>query len=208
MKKSLVALLCALLGACSLSGLSGKAPLATYDFGVPAAPSGNALSWPYLSLDVNAPDWIDSSMIAYRLAYEAAQKLRQYTTSRWVGPPSQMLSERLQYRLGVQADGDSTPGCLLRLELQEFSQIFDDAQRSHALLLAQVRLLDKKRRLLHERRFRIEIPATTPDAQGGVVALASAVEGLGSELERWLKETAQSEQSGQLNSCRPPVAAG
>lgn len=194
-----------LLAACSFPGLSSMTPLAAYDFGLRAARPDKAQVWPDLTLEVHAPEWIDALPMAYRLAYAEAQKLHQYAASRWVGAPSRLLSDRLQDRLGMQAAPGSASACQLRLELQEFSQIFDDLRQSRGVLQLQARLFDSRRRFLLERRFRFEVPAATPDASGGAAALAFAVEQLGNEIELWLNQSAQ---SGQSNSCRLSATTG
>lgn len=208
MKKTIfvaVLLLPILLAACGFPGVSGKAAPVTYDFGLPLARPEKASAWPFLTLEVNAPEWVDAAPIAYRLAYEEAQKLRQYADSRWVGAPSRLLAERLRDRLGMQSASGSAPACQLRLELQEFSQVFADQRQSRGVVQVQARLFDPRRRLLLEGRFRIEERAVTADASGAAAALALAVERLGNDFELWLNQPAQ---SGQWAACRPLPATG
>lgn len=205
MKILLAAAISLLLAACALGGRGSGAPAAVYDFGPVAAQPAGGASWPQLALDVRVPEWLDASPIVYRLAYEDPLKLRQYAGSRWAGAPGRLIALHLQHRLGLQSAFAEAPACQLRLEVQEFSQIFDSERQSRAVLLARARLYDAKRRLLAEKDFSLESPAATADAHGGAAALAAAADRLGGELGVWLAIVGP---AGYLNSCRAPLAAG
>lgn len=177
-----------LLGGCAAGARNGPA-VVVYDFGLPAArlPAGGA--WSGLALEVRAPSWFDSLNVDYRLAYDDPLKQREYIGSRWAGTPGALLAQRLAQQLGSASAGGTAgviASCLLRVELQEFSQVFDSAQQSRGLLQASVRLIDAKRQLLAERQLRIEQPASSPDAQGGVNALVAASSDFGVQLADWL----------------------
>lgn len=200
----LVALLVALLlAACAGGGRNTQAPI-VYDFGVPAARLAGDDAWSKLALEIKAPNWFDSPNIAYRLAYEDPLKLRDYPGSRWAGTPAQLLAQRLRQQLGVAgATSNTAADCLLRVDLQEFSQIFDAPQQSRAALHASLTLLDGRRRLVVERVLAIERPAASADAHGGVVALVAASDELGRQMAGWLRGL---EQSGVLKICRAGAA--
>lgn len=150
------------------------------------------------------PSWFDSPGIEYRLLYENPLKLRSYAGSRWVGAPGLLLSQRLRQQLGfVGVSGHGAVTCLLRLELQEFSQVFDTPERSRALLQGRASLLDRGRRVVVNRLIDIEQAATTPDARGGVVALVSVSDELGRQLAAWLNDL---EKRGTLKGCRVTAA--
>ena len=200
MKKVLVILLGLLLSAC-VGGIRSGTQAIVYDFGLPATRLVTDGSWSRLALDVKSPPWFDSLYINYRLAYDDPLKQREYAGSRWAGVPDVLLAQRLRQQLGiVTAGGSMVVDCLLKVELQAFSQVFDSPQSSRGVLLASASLIDRKRQLVAERQVMIEKPAITADAHGGVVALVSASDELGQELAFWLAEL---EKNGNLNSCRP-----
>jgi cholesterol transport system auxiliary component len=185
MKIICILLAVSLLGGCA-AGARNSPPAVIYDFGLPAQRLPAAGAWSGLALDVRSPPWSDSLKVDYRLSYEEPLKQREYSGSRWAGAPSALLAQRLAQQLGLASGGGSSAACQLRVELHEFSQIFDSPQQSRALLQGSVRLVDSKRHLLAERQLRIETPATTPDAQGGVNALVAASNELGGQLASWL----------------------
>ena len=128
-------------------------------------------------LEVRAPAWLDGSAMIYRLAYADAAQWREFSQARWVAPPAGLLERRLQRLLGYGAAG-KRDGCLLRLELDEFSQVFTAPHRSHALLQVRARWFDAGRKPLQVKTLRIEQPVPedrAADAQSGVAALVEAV---------------------------------
>ncbi len=182
MNRILIVLL--LLGGCAV-GAKNTPPLTVYDFGLPAARLSAAESWPRVALEVKSPVWFDSLNIDYRLAYDNPLKQREYADSRWAGAPGVLLAQRLRQQLGtVNESGGSA--CLLRVELQEFSQVFVSPQQSHALVQANVQLLDARRQLLATRQIAVERPAASADAAGGVAALVAAGNEFGAQLAAWL----------------------
>ena len=182
MKQILIVLL--LLGGCAV-GARNSPPLAVYDFGLPAARLPAAENWPRVALEVRSPAWFDSLNIDYRLAYDNPLKQREYADSRWAGAPGVLLAQRLRQQLGTVNDNGSS-ACLLRVELQEFSQVFASPQQSQALIQANVQLFDARRQLLVVRQLTVERPASSGDAAGGVAALVDASNDFGVQLARWL----------------------
>jgi cholesterol transport system auxiliary component len=196
-------LLAAFLAACSTGQLRNAPPVVAYDFGLPAHQIVGDGVLPGLALEVRSPPWFESLNIDYRLNYDEPLRQREYSGSRWVGSPGTLLAQRLRQQLGiVGATGAGGQVCALRIELQEFSQIFDSPQQSHALLLANASLIDARRRVTGERRIAIEKAAATADAHGGVVALVAASAELGQALADWLVAL---ETSGALKSCAPAI---
>jgi len=121
-KLSICLAACALLAACA-GGTRNTRSAGTYDFGLPAARLATGASWSKLALEIRAPFWFDSLSIEYRLLYDDPLQLRSYAASRWAGAPGLLLAQRLRQQLGVLSGGGRTAvSCLLRLELQEFSQ--------------------------------------------------------------------------------------
>jgi len=190
-------LLAAALGAgCSL-GPTQKAPVTVYDLGMPGAPSRSGEIDAVLEVpDVVAPAWLDSPAIHYRLAYHDEARYPGYANSRWAAPPAFLLTERLRQGAaaasrGVVRQGDGARAdYVLRLELEEFSQVFDTPEASRGVIRARASLVSRADRvLLGQTTLSQERPAPTPDAAGGVKALSQASDALvGSALE-WTSKT-------------------
>ena len=188
---------CLMLGACFTTGKrGGEMPLAIYDFG--PQPAAKVVRRPYpLALEVRAPLWFDSMGVDYRLLYVDRARLREYARARWAGPPAQMIQQRLTQQLAFVASGQGQSRCLLRLELTDFSQLFDSPDLSHGVLQGRAQLLDRTRRLLAELPIDLRQPAPTADARGGVAALTSTVERLVDELAAWEADLKASGDAGQ-----------
>ena len=73
----------------------------------------------------------------------------------------------------------------LRLELDEFSQIFDAVDKSRAVVRLRASLI-RNRAVVAQQTFGIERAAATPNAEGGVRALIAASDEAGSRLIDWL----------------------
>ena len=203
MKRIWILLTTTLLSAC-VGGARNTPPIAVYDFGLPpVARLATDGAWSRLALEVKAPIWFDSLNVDYRLAYEDPFKQREYTGSRWAGAPGILISQRLRQQLGaVSSTGNTQADCLLRIELQEFSQIFDTPQRSRGVLYGKANLIDARRQVIAERQIAIEKPAASADAQGGVGALVSASTELGQQLAEWLENLEKDSASKRCNRGR------
>ena len=198
MKKIFLVCAVLLLSAC-VGGARNAPPLTVFDFGLPAERIAAYATHARLALEVRSPPWFDSLNVDYRLAYEDPLKPREYAGSRWAGPPASLLAQRLRQQLGMVASSANTAAdCVLRVELQEFSQVFDSANKSHGVLQGVVSLIDGRRQLVDGRLVHIEKPATTQDAAGGVGALVAASDELGFELANWLSGL---DRAGRAPSC-------
>lgn len=186
MAKWLLVVCCLLIAGCFTAGKrGGDAPLAIYDFGPQPANALVAARKQPLALEVRAPLWFDSMGIDYRLAYVDAARLREYSKARWVGPPAQMLQQRLSQQLRLSLSGQGQARCLVRVEISEFSQVFSSPATSLGAMQGRTILLDRSRRQVAEWSINIEKPAASPDARGGVGALSDAVDQLASDLLGW-----------------------
>ncbi len=181
---------------------------AVYDFGAGSTQHtpASALRPPHLAPlivgEIEASPALDSSAMLYRLSYANPQQLRPYTQARWSMPPAQLLRQRLRARLGEQHallnTGDSLlsgtktappPPLNLRLELEEFSQLFDTPEHSTGLLRLRATLTQASptgQQLIAQRSFTLQRTAPTPDAPGGVQALTEASEAVALEVEAWV----------------------
>lgn len=196
--KKLLILLCLTLGACITTGKrGGDAAMAVYDLGTPAArQDGGAVP---LAVEVRAPYWFDSLGIEYRLAYAEPGRLRDYGQARWAAPPAMLVQQRLVQQLGLVPQGQGGAKCMLRIDIDEFSQIFDTPDSSRGVVDARVALLDAGRNAVAQRSFKIEKPAPSQDSRGGVAALGAAVELLAGDLGRWQRDL---NASGRLKGCK------
>jgi cholesterol transport system auxiliary component len=150
-----------LLGGCS--ALPDKPIRASmYDFGPgelkqPVSGQAQLENLPALAIDdISTPGGVlDNMAVLYRLAYQDAQELRPYALARWSMPPAQLVRQRLKDSLSQRRSifnaGDSAAlnrnqnaalPRLLRLELEEFSQVFSSANASTGVIRLRVTLLD------------------------------------------------------------------
>jgi cholesterol transport system auxiliary component len=178
-----------------------------YDFGptAPVAVAGQAAPGrPALVLpDVEANGILDTTALVYRLAYQDANELRPYAFARWTAPPGQLLRQRLRDILGrdrpvldsaaaaaLTRRGGSVPP-VLRVELEEFSQVFDSPAGSRAVLRLRCTLLESSgagERLVAQRTFEVQRPSDSADAPGGVRALTLATDAAAQDIASWLQQ--------------------
>lgn len=197
-----------LLLSCLGLGLAGcaapdkTARVSTYDFGPGnlQTPSAAAPAVPALSVlalaDIDAPAALDSTAVLYRLVYADAQQPRAYAQARWSMVPAQLLRQRLRAHLGQSRTvlnlgeaAASAQAVVLRIELEEFCQVFERADTSTGLVRMRATALQgtpQGERLLGQRSVVVSRPATTADASGGVRALTAATDAAVLELEAWL----------------------
>src|SRR6267378_3424490 len=91
---------------CSFSSISSGPEITQYDFGpAPAKEPAPGLRRPLLIYDVNAPAWLDSPYIYYRLAFQYAARPQAYADSRWVGSPGELIAGRMRGRLAASGEG-------------------------------------------------------------------------------------------------------
>ncbi len=151
---------------------------------------------PFLLTEVHATYWLDNTMMHYRLAYANDQQTRSYANSRWNMPPANLFEQRFKARISA-AGGTVLPamdgtreGILLRLELDDFSQQFDSADRSVAQVALRVSAF-KGGVLLGQKTFRQISPAPSADAAGGAKALTAATDRVIADAIAWLAEMQQ-----------------
>jgi cholesterol transport system auxiliary component len=177
----------------------------SYDLGpqpvVPnsATPAGAPLVLP----DIEVQGALESTALFYRLGYADAFQLRPYAYAKWSAPPAQLLRQRLRDHLGLDRPildsaaaaslarrGGVTPP-VLRVELEEFSQIFESQAASQGVVRVRCTLLENSaagERLVAQRTFTVQRPAPTADAAGGVRALSAATDAAAAEIAGWLRQ--------------------
>jgi cholesterol transport system auxiliary component len=201
-----VFLVLGLLGGCS--SLIPEKPVrpTLYDFGPGQLTPSTAQQPsrpPVVLADVDAAGALDGSAVLYRLGYADDHQLRPYAQARWSAPPPQLVRQRLREQIGrdrvVLNPGEGavlarTGGLLpraVRIELEEFSHFFETPAQSRASVKLRATLLQNTaagERLLGQRSISVQRPAPTPDAHGGVRALAQATDAAASEISQWLAQ--------------------
>jgi cholesterol transport system auxiliary component len=175
-----------------------------YDFGpqpplVQAVVARAALVLP----EVEVRGILETPALLYRLGYEDANELRPYAYARWSAPPGQLLRQRLRDVLGrdravldasaaaaLSRNGGAPPP-VLRVELEEFSQLFESPAASQGVVRLRCTLLDNTaggERLVAQRSFAVQRPAPSADAPGGVRALAAATDAAAQDIAAWLQQ--------------------
>ena len=199
-----------LLGGCALP-VQAPRP-ATYDFGpglLTAALTDSRARPPILVLEMtDANPALDSTAVLYRLAYADSQQLHPYSLARWSMPPNQLLLQYLRAQLGrhytllsageddgLSGAGPARPGRFtLRIELEEFSQLFTAPDNSVGLLRLRATVTQDRgtgERTLAQRSIVAQRPAPSADARGGVRAMTAAADAAVQDLEHWLDAVSQ-----------------
>lgn len=198
------ALIClSTLAVAGCGSLQPKLRATVYDFGpgtVTAVAANRMAPLPTLVLaDTEANAALDSTAVLYRLAYSDAQELRPYALARWSMTPAQLLRQRLREHLGqrravlnaAQGVVADKPAMVLHLELDEFSHLFETAERSSGLVRLRATLGQGGQgveRLLAQSSFIVQRPAASADAAGGVRALTEATDAVVGEIAQWLQQ--------------------
>ena len=162
---------------------------ARYDLG-PAPQVATSGPMPVVKvLDVTAPGTLDSDKLIYRLSYADSQQTASYANSHWTMAPAELLTQRLRTALSQRgtvltgSDGVSAP--VLRVELNEFEQVFDSQAQSHGAITARATLTHGGK-VLAQRSFVARAPASSADAAGAAQALAAASDDLIAQISAWL----------------------
>jgi len=196
MMRSLTLALAMVLGACATHR---DAP-ALYDFdSVPDPPA------PYSALDatiavreVDAPSWLRTPAIVYRLGYETPSRPQPYAHSQWSAPPAELVTLRLRELLGHANSGltlkrlaGDPRGYQLEVTLEQFEQTFSSSSESRCLVTLNATLLGPGGRALGQSLFHAEKPASTANASGAVGGLVQATDDDIRQLITWLGQVTQ-----------------
>ncbi len=91
----------------------------------------------------------------------------------------------------LPAPAPATAPALLRIELEEFSQLFESPTASTGLLRLRATAVQPSpqgERLMGQRSFIVQRPAPSADAAGGVRALTAATDAAVDEIDQWLQQ--------------------
>jgi cholesterol transport system auxiliary component len=149
-----------------------------------------------LLVTATSPAWLDNPAIPYRLAYNNRGRTYIYANSRWVSPPAALLAQRVKRQIAaaggsaVLSSGDGVRAdYALRLDLEEFTQVFETPGESRAMVALRASLIEPgARTLLAQRSFIMEQPAPEANAAGAVTALTEASDRLIANLIDWLAQ--------------------
>ncbi|SFD69956.1 ABC-type transport auxiliary lipoprotein family protein [Paracidovorax konjaci] len=179
-----------------------------YDFGpglLATAPADRRAPLPPIALpEVAVTGPVEgSTAVLYRLAYDDPRRLRPYGQARWSQPPAQLVQQALRDQLGLRRPvlmGDEgamqlveggKPPAVLRVEIEEFSQVFQSTTASTGVLRLRASLADSTQageKLVAQRVFIVQKPAPTADARGGTHAMSEAAAQAAQEVEAWLEQ--------------------
>ncbi|MFZ2388271.1 MAG: ABC-type transport auxiliary lipoprotein family protein [Polaromonas sp.] len=197
------------LGGCALPDKPTRASM--YDFGpgvLLTQPATRQAALPPLAIEDIATSGgaLDNMAVLYRLGYDDAQQLRPYSRARWSMPPAQLVHQRLREKLSQRRAVFRAGSSLalnrgqsavlpykLRLELEEFSQLFTAPDASVGLIRLRatvVEVTSSGEKLMGQRNVVVQRPAASADAPGGVRALTEATDAAIEELDQWLQQTA------------------
>ncbi len=198
-----------LLAACA-SSQHETVPIRYFDFGPEPVRGVLKISAVLQVANISAPEWLETTGIPYRLAYDQPQAVYTYASSRWVAPPNVLLTNRLNTVLaeggGVVSSTDAIrTGCALRIAIEDFSQTFDSAQTSHAVVRARATLsTNDGRALLAQKSFSASYPASA-DIGGAVASLGKGGDELIAGVVTWLAGTfdkATPQGQAAIKQCR------
>jgi cholesterol transport system auxiliary component len=158
-----------------------------HDLGPLPAASERSVGLAIRSVEVVPAPWLASTAMQYRLAYVQVTERQAYMNSRWAAQPGQLLEVLLRRALRAKAAGGKVSGCRLRVDLDEFVQVFDGQSASRGVIDVRAALLAPRTdQLLAVKGFSIALAAPSADAEGGVAALRDGVAKLDEEVLAWL----------------------
>ena len=180
----------ALLSACA------SAPQATrqlYDLGpAPALVAADRRApVSFVLADIQVAPVLDNNAMLYRLQYDNLQQLKPYAQARWSMAPAQLLNQRFRtlfvaHGERVLSPGDGQPQLpVVRIDLDEFSQVFSSPANSEARLQFRVAVI-RQHQLIAQRNWLVQVPAASADAGGGARAMQEASDRAFNELRQWL----------------------
>ncbi|OWQ48715.1 hypothetical protein CDL60_02105 [Roseateles noduli] len=170
--------------AAMLSACGSRPPAPTQmDLGpAPAWPQQAALAKRVELQAVTAPETLQGTGIAYRLADSDPYARRMYRDSRWAAPLPVLVASRMRQQIArapVAASADPQVTIGVTLELEESLQNFSSASRSEVQVRVMATAEDGT-----QRAFDRSEPAGA-SAEGAVKATAAAVDALGPEIAAW-----------------------
>jgi cholesterol transport system auxiliary component len=160
---------------------------------------------------IQAPSWLRTTALIYRLDYEASAYPRAYTQSQWIAPPTELLTLRLRQRVAAANDGFTldrlprdTAGYRLEVTLEDFTQEFPSPDQSLCAVTLSATVIDGSgMRVLAQKTFRAEQPAPSADAAGAVTGLVTAADADFQQMLGWLRTTVPTQQAAATMTADP-----
>jgi cholesterol transport system auxiliary component len=138
---------------------------------------------------VQAPVWLDTTEIHYRLLHDDPTRLRAYAQNRWIAPPAALLEQRWREalaKLGPNIRTGDTPIYQLDIVVDRFEQVFDSPHSAYAVIgLRAVLMRSNRIGPVVERHFTSR-RACDPQVQGAINALAMLVDSTLEDVLRWV----------------------
>jgi cholesterol transport system auxiliary component len=197
MKTFLLTRIIVVAAAILLAACAGRRTVqGVFDLGpLPSASATAGAALPPVSLaDLEAPAWLATQAMHYRLGYANAQQLQRYASSRWTMAPPALLAQRLKSRIAqaggvvLSAQDGAAQVPVLRLDLDDFTQVFTTPDQSHAQIALRASLFNG-RALVAQKNFAHTMPAPSADAEGGAAAMAAASDAVIADIIAWLAQT-------------------
>lgn len=159
---------------------------AVYDFGLTTTKLSLTSAVPVQ--DIASKEPLDNTHIRYRLAYDNVTRVYFYADSHWSTTPAELLTQKLKEIAGKPTQTN----CSLQIELKNFDHVFDTKQVSKGVALMMATLIQKKTRtVIASQLFKEEVPASSADARGGVIALSQAGMQAINSIILWSNQQAQ-----------------
>ena len=195
MKHHFIGGLLLILAGCTL-GPEKREPPTVFDFGPPRAvtTAATAINATVLISPVTANHWLDTPSIHYRMAQRDASRTDAYAQNHWTQSPAVLLTERLRARMagvtrGVVAPLDGAKAdYALRVELEDFSQTFSDAQSSKVTARLRATLIDMNTRALRAQKTFVSERPAAPNAAGAAQALGAAADAVVDDIATWAQQ--------------------
>ena len=166
------------------------------DASAPHADAGPRLNATIAVAPIQAPSWLSTTALIYRLDYETPANRSAYARSEWAAPPSELLTQRLRERLSAANDGftldrlpKATDGYQLRVTLENFIQTLQSPHESRCLVTLNATLVRRGDQVIGQRTFRTSSVAPSADARGAVAGLIDATDSNFAEIVTWLRMT-------------------
>lgn len=178
-----------LAGVAALSACTALAPppeaQTVYDLGGATAAERTLPAWMPANAEVGAPSWLSTTAMQYRRDYLGLASREAYAHSRWAGAPAEMLTRFLSARLAM--GGAQATRCQIRMELDEFAQVFDAPASNRSDIRTRVALIAMRDgRTLSRHVIAVTIEVDGADARAGVTAHRRAAHRLADELIVWM----------------------
>jgi cholesterol transport system auxiliary component len=160
-------------------------------------PAARAPAFPGTTLrlaTLRGPFTVAGQDLFYSLRYRSPVHVARYSQARWAAPPGGMIGSAVEDWLGrsghwgavLGPDDSGSADYILRLEIQEFMQVFPAPRESRAVLAVRAVLQKPGGKDPAQRRFAYHRPTDGVDAEAAAAGLNRNLQRLCGDLERWL----------------------